>query len=598
MERFPRCSRWPQVGPLLPSSPAIQAQRGGAVEPWQAREKHEAPSPGAWGGSRHGVLQPGSGPCGAALRPVQLGALCLVGLLTSACRPAPQTDLLLITVDTLRADRVDAPPGSVVVGPGSLGRGRAARLTEFAAGGLYCSHASTPRAKTTPALASLMTGLLPAEHAVRDLDTPLDAGFDTLAEALGRAGYDTAAIVANFVCVARRSGLDQGFDSFVEDLPSQNGIPEREGSSVTAGALAAYGLGAGSEDGAAPREVLLPGDRPSFLWLHYMDPHGPYGPPGVTPEALLALASDSPRLLDPALPLASGLRPWVADYNVPAAARQAAGQIDVGLVEQLYDAEVQHVDRAIGRLFDGLEAAGRLERMLVVVTADHGESLGEQNYWFEHGRNANEATCRIPLLLSWPGVLDAGIFSGDVSLVDLAPSLLELLGLPALVAPTARLAPGAEPLPRGRSYARAWRDGTGAEGGPGVSGEKAEGYELQGAVLLHSLRRGDYKLIRRSAFDGPLDSPDRRLRALGEERYHLLDDPYEVRPLGAEVNADGAFPYASAPAWADLSGELDGIQRASLEPARASTWLQRRDRARQNAPAADQDLLRRLGYVR
>jgi arylsulfatase A-like enzyme len=517
----------------------------------------------------------GGEPWASGIRPVRGLAGALLLALLGACAEPARPELLVITVDTLRADRV--------------GVERAPELAGLAARGTRFTHASTPRAKTTPALASLWTGLLPAEHGVRDLDTPLAAEADTFAEALGRAGYGTAAIVGNFVCVDRRSGLGQGFEVYVEDLPSAGGIPERIGASLTDGALAAYGLGPGSADGAAPREALFEAGRPSFLWLHYMDPHGPY----TAPEPFRARAEAMRGRGEALDPRALGPRAWLAEYNVPADARLAEGRIDAGYVRALYDAEVAYVDGEIGRLLAGLEGAGRLDRTAIVVSADHGESLGENQYWFEHGRNAYEATCRVPLIVAWPagfaGGPKPGVQHGDVSLVDVAPTLLGLLGLPALVPPQADT--GA--LPRGRDLSSEWRRGSG--GAPAVHGEKAEGYELAGAVLLSSVRQGDWKLVRRSAFEQPLGAGPRAPRAVGEELYELGSDPEEARNLLAEGQApDGE----GAARLAGLRAALEPVLGASLDPGRAALWLERRERARARMEPGDAELLRRLGYLR
>ena len=534
--------------------------------PRAARSPHGSGGADGGGGAGHGA--DGSG--GAGWVGAGLAAL------LAGCGEAPRPDLLVITVDTLRADRV-----------GAL---HAPRIAALAARGTSFTHASTPRAKTTPALASLWTGLLPAEHGVRDLDTPLAPEADTFAEALARAGYGTAAIVGNFVCVDRRSGLGQGFEVYVEDLPSQSGIPERIGASITDGALAAYGLGPGSADGAAPREALFEAGRPSFLWLHYMDPHGPY----TAPEPLRAAAEAQRGRSEPLDRAALGPRAWLADYNVPESARLPDGRIDVGYVRALYDAEVAYVDGEIGRLLAGLEGAGRLERSAVVLSADHGESLGENQYWFEHGRNAYEATCRVPLIVAWPAGLPGGpkpgVHHGDVSLVDLAPTLLGLLGLPALVPPEADRGL----LPRGRDLSADWRQGTG--GAPAVHGEKAEGYELAGAVLLASVRQGDWKLVRRSAFERPLGAAGARApRSLGEELYELGSDPAEARDLLAD---GGAVEGEAAARLAGLRAALGPVWEASLEAQRAGVWLERRERARARMDPGDAELLRRLGYLR
>jgi arylsulfatase A-like enzyme len=365
-------------------------------------------------------------------------------LFAAGCSPAPERpSVLLIVVDTLRADHVSAY---------GYERDTTPRLAEFAAGGALVLRASTPRAKTTPAVVSLLSGLYPHDHGVRDLAQPLAPGIPLLPEAFARAGYATAAIVGNYVLTDARSGLARGFRQWVEDLPDARGVPpddvpERRAASVTDGALVALGLAPPPPAGApGPHLAAAAPGAPVFLYLHYMDPHGAYDPPlehrVFAPGAVERVPAEGE------LPPHPIQRLQVAEYNVPAEARLPDGRIDAARVRALYDGEIHCVDAEIGRLLAALEAAGRLEHMLVVVTADHGESLGDQRYYFEHGFYAYESTCHVPLLVRGPGIAP-GRLEADVSLVDLAPTLLELCDLPALAPP-----PGARPgAPRGRSCA-------------------------------------------------------------------------------------------------------------------------------------------------
>src|SRR5262249_10524378 len=150
--------------------------------------------------------------------------------------------------------------------------------------------------------------------------------------------------------------------------------------------------------------------------LHYMDPHGLYDPP---PEHRI-FRRETP---DP-IPDDPGRKPGelhaqqVAEYNVPPGCSTADGRVDAALVRDLYDGEVHYADAEIGRLIEWLRGKGLLEKTVVVVTADHGESLGEHRYWFEHGRDAYETTCRVPLIVRLPARAP-GRRDDDFSLADL-----------------------------------------------------------------------------------------------------------------------------------------------------------------------------------
>lgn len=440
----------------------------------------------------------------------------LLAALCATCGRMPdRPNVLLVTIDTWRADRLSSAGYPRAITP---------NLDRLASEGSRFTHVTTPRAKTTPAIASLLTGLQPHEHGARDLLMPLAPTHPLLAERLRAAGWRTGAIVGNFVLRDDFAGLARGFDSWTEDLPDALGVPpenvpQRTARSLTDGALAALGLAAPSGD-AGPSGAFTRSDEPWFLWLHYMDPHGVYEAP---PEHRV-FEREEPEWIPPApAPRADGIgRRWIAEYNVPAEARAADGRIDAALVRDRYDAEVRYADAQIGRLLDTLRARGELDRTIVIVTSDHGESLGEQDYWFEHGRNVSEATVRVPLLVRWPTSVPGGPRPGasntDTSLCDIAPTLLDLLGLPPL-------APGG-----GTSQARAWREGTSLQ--RPIFAEKVDRDELEGSVQSKSVRIGDWKWIRR--FTHAQSGGQDRLVTLSDELYDLTTDPFETTNLAGD----------------------------------------------------------------
>jgi arylsulfatase A-like enzyme/Tfp pilus assembly protein PilF len=272
-------------------------------------------------------------------------------------------NVLLVTIDTLRADRVGAYGGRAGLTPA---------IDRLAAEGLRFDSMRAHVPLTLPSHASLMTGRLPPRHGVRDNGAyRLDPAQPTLAAALAAAGYRTAAFVGAFV-VAGRFGLNTGFDLYDErfaerPLPGRTDVVERRADAVIAPA------GAWLRDAAAPW----------FAWVHLYDPHEPYAPPE------------------------------------PYASRFAA---------QPYDGEVAYADAALGRLLDGLRAAGRLDRTLVVIAADHGEGLGDHGER-THGLFAYETTLRVPVILWAKDRLRPGVFAGSAGLIDLAPTIADVLGV-------------------------------------------------------------------------------------------------------------------------------------------------------------------------
>ncbi|MBK7874588.1 MAG: sulfatase [Planctomycetes bacterium] len=522
----------------------------------------------------------------AAARVLRLAATLGLALLAACSRAPDRPNVLLITVDTLRADRSSLATGSARV--------TTPRLDALAGEGVLCTHASTPRAKTTPALASLMTGLAPHAHGVRDLMAPLALEHATLAERLHAAGWRTAAIVGNYVLQARFSGLERGFEQWTEDLPDAHGVPpedvpQRTARSMTDGALAALGLGPATDAKAGPNAPFVRAGDPWFLWLHYMDPHGTYAPP----EAHSVFRSAAPAPID------RTERTHVAEYNVPAEARLPDGRVDAARVTDLYDGEVRYVDAEIGRLLDALRARGDLANTLVIVTADHGESLGEHDDWFEHGRDACEGCVRVPLIVRFPD--DApeerrrarARCDADVSLTDLAPTLLDWLGLPPLPVANGGTAPrDARAFAAGRSVLPALLGRADARTHP-VFGERVDRAELGGAVQHKTVRIGRWKLVQRWA----APPPDRggKPTLLSEALYDVERDPREERDLA--VVAASAEPGAAADA---PLGELRALLLAfTAADARFAELADDLARERARLEAVDPEALRilkGLGY--
>lgn len=508
------------------------------------------------------------------MRALAIAASVVAAGLASCTRHVERPNVLLITIDTLRADRLSSS---------GYPRATTPSLDRLAAEGLRFTHAETPRAKTTPAIASLMTGLYPHDHGARDLLMPLDGRLPLLSERLRDAGWRTGAIVGNYVLLDRHSGLARGFDRWTEDLPDTEGVPpddvpERRARSMTDAALSALGLAKTPN----PESSLAPGGDPWFLWLHYMDPHGLYDPP----DEHRVFESETPDPIpDPPEILSGDIQRFtVAEYNVPPDCRMGDGRVDAARVRDLYDGEVRFVDAEIGRLMDALRASGTLERTLVVVTADHGESLGEHRYWFEHGRDAYETTCRVPLLVRFPTILGdrpkPGIRRGDLSLVDVAPTILDLLGLPPLM-------PGEDTTIRGRSREELFVEDSHAP--HPVFVEKVDRAERSGSVQSKAVRIGDWKLIRRytQVFE-PESAGEKRLVVLSDELYDLARDPGETMNLVAD-------PPASAP----LLRLQAALLRFAADDVRFADLAQLLQRRREELGREDREALRviqALGY--
>lgn len=363
---------------------------------------------------RRGEIRAGA----ARARLRRAGLTLAAGLaLAPGCGSAPERlpSVLLLSVDTLRPD---------YLGLEGYDRPTSPFLDSLLASGFSFARAWSPVARTTPALASLLTGAYPHRTGVRTLNGTLARDVVSLAEVLREHGYQTAAVVTNAV-LGRERGLARGFD--VYDSAA------RRSDARTAETLLHY-------------LETLDRTRPLFAWVHLFAPHVPYHP---DPE--IAAAFDpgyagryrehfgyEPR--DGAR--ADRFHAWPPDLRKREAtlANPLPDAVNAH-VRRLYAGEIRAVDGAAQRLVEGLRRVlGK--RLLIVVTADHGESLGEHDYYYDHGDYVYDAGTRVPLGFVLPHdhpLHSSGRCDAAASLVDVVPTLLELLGIPPDAVPTGQL---------------------------------------------------------------------------------------------------------------------------------------------------------------
>ena len=389
-------------------------------------------------------------------------------------RSRPRPNVLLVTIDTLRADHV-----------GCYGHRAAATpvLDALAARGLRFATAVAHAPLTAPSHASILTGLLPLGHGVRDNGSfVLPPSPTTLAEVFRDAGYRTAAFVSGFP-LDRRFGFARGFETYDDRMlrgrdPRRAAYVERTAADVTRAAV----------------DWLRAVRAPWFAWVHYFDPHAPYDPP--------------------------------ADL----AARFAASP---------YDGEIAFVDRELGRLLAAADE-GR-PGALVLVTSDHGESLGEHGE-ATHGVFVYDATLRVPWIMAGPGLPRGRVSPVVARGIDVAPTLVDYAGL---AVPRAM---------QGRSL-RPAADGREMEDAPAYAESLFCKLNL-GWAGLHAWRTAQWKMV---------DAPR-------PELYDLRTDPGETRDV-AEARAHDAealrsglrrtlearAPDAAASAGADVAERLRSL---------------------------------------
>jgi arylsulfatase A-like enzyme len=319
--------------------------------------------------------------------------------LGSGCAPAPENgdrpNLLLITIDTLRSDHCSVYGYDHDTTP---------NLRRLAEEGARFDLAYAPTSTTGPTHASILTGLYPPTHGVVKNGLELAERHETLAEILAARGYQTAAVVSSYI-LDSLFGYAQGFATYQDDFDPATSTMEfeaREGQEISQG----YDSRADATTRRAMRWLWEDRDRnhPFLLFVHYFDPHEPYGAPGAFARRF------PPPPADPA--------------GRPRASQETREEI------RQYDGEIAFTDQEIGRLLETLEREGLAENTLVVITADHGEGLMDHDI-MGHGVYIYEELVRVPLLLRWPGRIPPGrSFAEPVEQVDLAPTLLDLIGAP------------------------------------------------------------------------------------------------------------------------------------------------------------------------
>ena len=418
--------------------------------------------------------------------------------------------IVLVTADTLRADHLSHA---------GYPRETSPHLDRLAAGATVFSDAVALIPKTGPAFATVFSGRPPAAHGVRWNLVRLPRELPLLAERLAESGYRTAAFVSNPVVRSER-GYGRGFETY--ELVT--------GPDAMAGVTDAFLSWADGE-----------WQQPRFVWLHYIDPHGPYLPPRELEERFLSdpWATSTDRVAvepAPGQPDGNKLLGAIPKY-------QRRGREDrVAVFVARYDAEIRAMDAQVGRVVAFLRDRGIYDDAALVFTSDHGESLGEHDFYFEHGWFAYEPSLRVPLLVKAPGQTGAATVEAQVSHLDLLPTLLALAG-----APPDPGAPGANllrPLP---------------ERGP-IPIESSDRYPEK----YVGVRTSRWKYLRRVS-DG------------AEELYDLRADPGETANLAAVET--------------EVLAELRARQREASEVAPLRPGSPVRD------PDAIRDQLRALGYV-
>ncbi len=319
--------------------------------------------------------------------------------------PAGPPNIVLIVIDSLRADHVSA-----------YGYGRATTTnldTLIAADGMRFEHAISSASWTCPANAAIMSGIIPSrlESSWATVGDALPRRIDTLAEYLQDGGYYTAGFITN-TCISRNHGFAQGFDVYNQDFLRREDVDAYN--QVDAAEINALVLSWLTDEWQGTRKA----NKPLFLFVYYMDPHVVYAPPAPY-DTLYDPTYDGPFTsegFDVGQDVVAGL--------------VSPSERDIEHIQALYDGEITYWDSQFAWFITGLENLGLRHNTLFIVTADHGELFGEHNKWV-HGTALYEELIRVPLLMWYPGVIPSGTSETPVQTFDLMPTILDLADLPS-----------------------------------------------------------------------------------------------------------------------------------------------------------------------
>ncbi len=450
-------------------------------------------------------------------------------------RALDRYNVFVILLDSLRADHVEPYGASHVQTP---------RLSELAKQGVTFTNARSNSSWTRPAVASLLTSLSPSSHGVQDMRDRLSMEIMTLPRILKRLGYRTLAVTSN-VIVSRPFGFARGFDvmhphynllrtQWPEEFPT----PEARAGYIW-------------ERYVEPSLTEHP-EQPFMVYLHEVDPHSPFevGAPWdrlYTDESRPDLSYDLPTIR--------------AIRENP----DAADPTEIDYFHALYRSEITFMDRYVGWMIDRLEREGLAERTLVVVLSDHGEEFMDHRS-VGHGHALHEELLRVPLLLRLPGVLAEGLrIDGDAQLLDLPPTILDLIGAPIpewmegkSLLPLSTLA-RVPPASAGSADADPPRPSFASSIGPRHS-----------SVVL-----GDWKLI--------ITHPDPAGGAVNHQLFDLSRDPRETQNLWTRESVVGQ--------------KLDQLLREKLATPRHASLGPTRAVAPESLEPNEMQSLRALGYV-
>lgn len=330
--------------------------------------------------------------------------------------PATASHVVLLSIDTLRADHLGCYGNPIVKTPSLDALARESVLFENTISAIPL---------TNPSHTTMLTGVYPGEHRVEgNAPEPIQGGHPTLPRLLAARGFETAGFVSSAVLDQRISRLHRRFQTYDDNLGPLPDMPElmfrtplfQAASDEFRTRTLLRDRRRGDETVSAVIDWLARNaHRRFFLFVHLYDPHGPYAPP-----------PPYDRMYDPTY---NGKVLDVYDKTIAQRSALLADPRAVRHMKAAYSGEVTYADSQVGRLVGALRREGILDDTLLIVTSDHGESLGEHGYYFDHSLDLHDPSLKVPLLMRLPSERDGGTrVSAITSLVDITPTVLDVTG--------------------------------------------------------------------------------------------------------------------------------------------------------------------------
>jgi len=416
--------------------------------------------------------------------------------------PSEEPNIILIIVDTLRPDHL---------GCYGYRRDTSPSVDKFAEENLLFENCFAHAPNTSSSCSSILTGLLPHEAKVLDNDTLLPLQLDTVAEILKKKGYETTAVISNYV-LREGQGFDQGFNVYNDRMDDEELVrkrPERIAEKTTECAIG---------------YLKQYRDKKFFMWIHYQDPHGPYTPQPPF-NGLFKTSSKAPFHLG-LLNSNSGLG------GIPLYQR-LGNNTDYDYYVSQYDGEIRYFDESFKALIASLKELGLYDNTLIIFTADHGEGMGGHNYFFAHGKYVYNSQIHVPLIIRYKNRA-SGRRKNFVQHIDIASTIFKAAGIPL------------RPYMRGRDLLRKKRDAK--EIFSVMKGKVRRGYLVPRDVdvLRSSIIVDGLKLIRRT-YGG------------SEDDYFLFDirkDPREEKNIVEDAAYGRRLEH--------LKNRMDSVRRENL----------------------------------